>query len=96
MKDPIIETLKCSEIAKPRTIEKVFSQVVEETGEISTAIFRPEKAQEVAFDEVVDAIVAAIDLAYLLHLKDHPGSSIIDVYNRIAEVQERKCKKWIS
>lgn len=52
-----------------RHVEKVFGQVVEEVGEISTAIYRPEKAPEPVFAETCDLIIAATDLAFVEYLK---------------------------
>jgi len=96
-KDNVIDSiLKVSEIAKSRSINDVFGQVVEEIGEISTAIYRPYKVYESAFDECVDLIVAVTDLAYLLVIKENPSLTRNEINHLISKVQEKKCNKWVN
>ena len=90
----VTDILRYSVGANERTIEKVFGQCTEELGEVATAYFRPHKAKEPAFDEVVDLIVAAVDLAYLLAKRDNPNITKEEIYEKIAKIQIAKCNKW--
>lgn len=52
---------------------EVFGKAVEEIGELSTAIFIPEKVTESAFFESCDLTIAAIDNCFMNFLQERYG-----------------------
>lgn len=62
--------------AQVRNRDEVFGKAVEELGELSTAIFIPEKVTESAFFESCDLTIAAIDNCFMNFLQER-----YDCYN---------------
>lgn len=56
--------------AQVRNRGEVFGKAVEEIGELSTAIFIPEKVSESAFFESCDLTIAAIDNCFMNFLQE--------------------------
>lgn len=59
--------------AQVRNRGEVFGKAVEELGELSTAIFIPEKVTESAFFESCDLTIAAIDNCFMNFLQERYG-----------------------
>jgi NTP pyrophosphatase (non-canonical NTP hydrolase) len=78
-----------------RTIEQVFYHLVEEVGEVATAINRPEKVTELPQSEIADVIVAAIDLLYLVQKQQDPSINNDSIVNELNRVVDLKLLKWV-
>lgn len=63
-------------VGQTRNRGEVFGKAVEEIGELSTAIFIPEKVPESAFLESCDLVIAAIDNCFMNFLQER-----YDCYN---------------
>lgn len=74
-----------SEIVPPRHNATVFMHLVEEVGEVSVCINRPEKADESLAGELADVMNCALDL-YVLNY----GSDMTLLNEQI----NKKCAKW--
>lgn len=93
--------LQSSVRAEARTIDSVFQNLVEEVGELSRALNRPWRCDEPAICEIADVINCAIDLAFMLEMKDAVNPDQEDRMDRAALAQRRleyfvdkKCDKW--
>lgn len=53
-----------------RDVMSVFGMCVEETGEISTALFRESKSPEPLISESADLIISAMDFSFMVFLRD--------------------------
>lgn len=66
----VVETCVSAQV---RDRGEVFGKAVEEIGELSTAIFIPEKVTESAFFESCDLTIAAIDNCFMNFLQERYG-----------------------
>ena len=64
------EVVSTCVVGQIRNRGEVFGKAVEEVGELSTAIFIPQKAPESAMFESCDLVIAAIDNCFMSFLQE--------------------------
>lgn len=74
-------------IKNGRTPKDVFMHLVEEVGEVSTALHRPDKADEPLIGELADIMNCTLDLYYIVYGED---------YGPLNDLINEKCAKWRS
>lgn len=91
----ILDVSFSSSVSSSRTVNSVFYHLVEEVGEVATAINRPEKVTEPPQSEIADVIVAAIDLLYLVKKEQNPNVTKHEIINELNRTVDNKLLKWI-
>ncbi len=98
----IAEILKTGNAAPQRTAKDVMFHVVEEIGEMSTALHRPEKTDEDFLHESADAIIAIVDAVALWTVEQTPilGTHLtyeelnLLIQKRLQQAIDLKVQKW--
>lgn len=79
--------LQAAQTVPPRSSFGPFMHLVEEVGEVSVNLNRPEKADEDLVGELADVINCALDIYFLEYGED---------FTALQEAIDRKCLKWQS
>lgn len=80
--------------AGPRTSGSVFLKVVEEVGEMATAIGIPDKAPEPLECESADCMIASYDTMIMALREEYPSASLEEIQDIAADIITRKLNKW--